>query len=77
MYNATHLLEPILPLGKKKFAGLDIHITVKDGSMWSRYVLMACDQKYVKEAFMEIKDLLIQYDKIMLVTSPPHCESKA
>uniref|UniRef100_H0VV17 Small ribosomal subunit protein uS9 n=1 Tax=Cavia porcellus TaxID=10141 RepID=H0VV17_CAVPO len=76
------LLEPLLLLGKQRFAGVDIR-------WWSwgsdlRYpqsiskALVAYYQKYVNEApKKEIKDILIQYDWTLLVADPPpRCESK-
>ncbi|KAL1765564.1 40S ribosomal protein S16, partial [Sigmodon hispidus] len=39
--------------------------------------LVAYYQKYVDEASKkEIKDILIQYDRTLLVADPPRCESK-
>ncbi|XP_033020070.1 LOW QUALITY PROTEIN: 40S ribosomal protein S16-like [Lacerta agilis] len=79
-------LEPVLLLGKERFAGVvDIRVCVKGGGHVAQIytirqsiskVLVAYYQKYVDEASKkEIKDILIQYD-ILLVADPHCCESK-
>nr|XP_033804378.1 40S ribosomal protein S16-like [Geotrypetes seraphini] len=80
------LLEPVLLLGKKRFAGVDIRVYVKGGGHIAQVYaicqaisksLVAYYQKYVDEASKkEIKDILIQYDRTLLVTDPHQCESK-
>ncbi|XP_051236060.1 40S ribosomal protein S16-like [Dicentrarchus labrax] len=80
------LLEPVLLLGKERFAGVDIIVRVKGGGHVAQIytirqsiskALVAYYQKYVDEASKkEIKDILIQYDRTLLVTDPRHCESK-
>nr|XP_054321117.1 40S ribosomal protein S16-like [Pongo pygmaeus] len=79
------LLEPVL-LGKERFAGVDIRVCVKGGGHVAQIyairqsiskALVAYYQKYVDEASKkEMKDILIQYDQILLVADPHHCESK-
>uniref|UniRef100_A0A286Y1F0 Small ribosomal subunit protein uS9 n=1 Tax=Cavia porcellus TaxID=10141 RepID=A0A286Y1F0_CAVPO len=75
------LLEPVLLLGKERFAGVDIRVRVKGGGHVAQIypirqsiskALMAYYQKYVDE----IKDVLIQYDRTLLVAEPCCCESK-
>uniref|UniRef100_A0A8C3GCN7 Small ribosomal subunit protein uS9 n=1 Tax=Cairina moschata TaxID=8855 RepID=A0A8C3GCN7_CAIMO len=64
------LLEPVLLLGKERFAGVDIRVRVKGGGHVAQIyairqaiskALVAYYQKYVDEASKkEIKDILIQ-----------------
>ncbi|KAB0340933.1 hypothetical protein FD755_024597 [Muntiacus reevesi] len=69
------LLEPVLLLGKERFAGVDIRIYAIRQSISK--ALVAYYQKYVDEASKkEIKDILIQYDRTLLVADPRRCESK-
>ncbi|PAA71642.1 hypothetical protein BOX15_Mlig023190g2, partial [Macrostomum lignano] len=80
------LQEPVLLLGKDKFSGVDIRIRVKGGGRIAQVyairqalskALVAYYQKYVDEASKkEIKDLLISYDKSLLVADPRRCEPK-
>ncbi|KAM7319394.1 hypothetical protein ACRRTK_021077 [Alexandromys fortis] len=80
------LLEPVLLLGKERFAGVDIRVRVKGGGPVAQIyaiqqsiskALMAYYQKYVDEASKkEIKDILIQCDRTLLVADPRRCESK-
>ncbi|XP_046970946.1 40S ribosomal protein S16 [Vanessa cardui] len=80
------LQEPILLLGKEKFSGVDIRVTVKGGGHVAQIyairqaiskALIAFYQKYVDEASKkEIKDILIQYDRSLLVADPRRCEPK-
>jgi len=78
--------EPILLLGKQRFAGVDIRIRAKGGGHVSQIYairqaiakgLVAFYQKFVDEqAKREIKDLLMQYDRTLLVADPRRCEPK-
>ncbi|XP_053384920.1 40S ribosomal protein S16 isoform X1 [Mercenaria mercenaria] len=80
------LQEPFLLLGKEKFAGVDIRVRVRGGGHVAQIYairqaisksLVAYYQKYVDEASKkEIKDLLIAYDKSLLVADPRRCEPK-
>ncbi|GAB1295128.1 Coiled-coil domain-containing protein 138 [Apodemus speciosus] len=80
------LLEPALLLGKERFAGVDIRVRVKGGGhvaqiyaiqQSSSKALVAYYQTYVDEASKtEIKDILIQYDRTLLVADPRRCGSK-
>lgn len=100
------VFEPILILGKQRFANLDIRIRVKGGGHTSQiygmqgysycsYLLtkpcficlairqalskaiVAYYQKFVDEASKkEIRDLLINYDRSLLVADPRRCEPK-
>ncbi|XP_065829718.1 small ribosomal subunit protein uS9-like [Oscarella lobularis] len=78
--------EPILLLGKERFAGVDIRVRVRGGGHTSQIYairqaisksLVAYYQKFVDEASKkEIKDILIQYDRTLLVADPRRAEPK-
>lgn len=78
--------EPILLLGKERFANMDIRIRVKGGGHVSQMYavrqaiakgLVAYYQKYVDEASKkEIKELLLAYDRTLLVADPRRMEPK-
>merc|ERR1712053_18124 len=80
------LQEPILLLGKDRFSEVDIRIRVKGGGRISQIyairqalskALVAYYQKYVDEqSKKEIKDILVQYDRSLLVADPRRCEPK-
>jgi len=80
------LQEPLLLLGKEKFAGVDIRVRVNGGGHVAQIyairqaiskALVAFYQKYVDEASKkEIKDILVQYDRTLLVGDPRRCEPK-
>ncbi|XP_072589834.1 small ribosomal subunit protein uS9-like [Vulpes vulpes] len=69
-----------------QLAGVDIRVRVKGGGHVAQIyairqsiskALVAYYQKYVDEASKkEIKDILIQYDRTLLVADPQRCESK-
>ncbi|KAJ0172731.1 hypothetical protein K1T71_011870 [Dendrolimus kikuchii] len=70
----------------EKFSGVDIRVTVKGGGHVAQVyairqaiskALIAFYQKYVDEASKkEIKDILVQYDRSLLVADPRRCEPK-
>jgi len=78
--------EPILLLGKERFAGVDMRVRVKGGGSNAQIyavrqaiskALVAYYQKYVDEASKkEIRDILISYDRSLLVADPRRCEPK-
>ncbi|OWF44956.1 40S ribosomal protein S16 [Mizuhopecten yessoensis] len=80
------LQEPLLLLGKEKFAGVDIRVRCRGGGHVAQIYairqsisksLVAYYQKYVDEASKkEIKDILISYDRTLLVADPRRCEPK-
>ncbi|CAL1548917.1 unnamed protein product [Lymnaea stagnalis] len=80
------LQEPVLLLGKDRFSGVDIRVRVKGGGHVAQIyairqaiskAIVAYYQKYVDEASKkEIKDVLIQYDRSLLVADPRRCEPK-
>merc|ERR1711913_26022 len=80
------LQEPILLLGKDRFSEVDIGIRVKGGGRISQIYairqalsksLVAYYQKYVDEQSKKaIKDILVQFDRTLLVADPRKCEAK-
>jgi len=80
------VFEPILLLGREKFAIMDLRIRVKGGGYTSQIYairqaiaksVVAYYQKYVDEAQKkEIKDTLVSYDRSLLVADPRRCEPK-
>merc|ERR1712086_161871 len=78
--------EPILLLGSARFSTVDIRIRVKGGGFTSQIYairqaiaksLVAFYQKYVDEAQKkEIKDILLAYDRTLLVADSRRCECK-
>merc|ERR1711878_33163 len=80
------LQEPILLLGKDRFSEVDIRIRVKGGGRISQIyairqalskALVAYYQKYVDEQSKKaIKDILVQFDRTLLVADPRKCEAK-
>ncbi|KAJ1838581.1 40S ribosomal protein S16 [Coemansia sp. RSA 2703] len=78
--------EAILVVGEDKFAGLDIRVRVRGGGQTSQIYairqaiskgLVAFYQKYVDEASKkEIKDILVSFDRTLLVADPRRCEPK-
>merc|ERR1712137_726774 len=80
------LLEPVLLLGKNRFADVDVRIRVKGGGRIAQVYairqalsksLVAYYQKFVDEqSKKEIKDILVQFDRTLLVADPRRCEAK-
>ncbi|KAL5457701.1 hypothetical protein EMCRGX_G034988 [Ephydatia muelleri] len=80
------LEEPILLLGREKFKGVDIRVRVRGGGHVSQVYairqaisksLVAYYQKYVDEASKkEIKDILLTFDRTLLVADPRRAEPK-
>merc|ERR1712200_108911 len=78
--------EPVMIIGKERFAGIDIRVSVKGGGQIAQMyavrqaiskAIVAYYQKFVDEASKkEIKDLLVQYDRSLLVADPRRCEPK-
>lgn len=78
--------EPILLLGKNRFENVDIRVRVKGGGHTSQIYairqaiaksIVAFYQKYVDEqSKKEIKEILISYDRTLLVADPRRCEPK-
>ena len=82
----TKVLEPVLLLGLARFQNVDIRIRVKGGGYTSQLYairqaisksLVAYYQKFVDEASkQEIKEILVSYDRTLLVADPRRCEPK-
>merc|ERR1739848_88499 len=77
--------EPVLLLGANRYREVDIRIRVKGGGYTQIYAirqaigkaLVAWYQKYVDEASKrEIKQILLQYDRTLLVADPRRPEPK-
>jgi len=78
--------EPILLVGSQRFANIDIRIKVKGGGYTSQIYairqaiakgLIAYYQKFVDEALKkELKEILVSYDRTLLVADPRRCEPK-
>ena len=79
-------MEPILLLGRERFANLDLRIRVKGGGHVSQVyavrqaiakAIVAYYQKYVDEqSKKELKDALLTYDRTLLVADPRRMEPK-
>ena len=82
----TKLYEPILLLGGERFKDLNIRIKVHGGGQTGQIyairqaickALVAYYQKYIdEEAKRNIKELILQYDRTLLVADPRRCEPK-
>merc|ERR1712205_204319 len=80
------VFEPILLLGRERFANVDIRLRVKGGGYTSQIyairqaiakAVVAYYQKYVDEASKrEIKEILPSYARPLLVADPRRCEPK-
>jgi len=80
------VFEPVLLLGRARFAGVDVRVRVRGGGHVSQVYairqaiaksLVAYYQKFVDEATKkEIKDILLAYDRTLLVADPRRCEPK-
>merc|ERR1712216_186013 len=80
------VFEPILLLGRDRFANVDIRIRVKGGGYTAQIYairqaiaksVVAYYQKFVDEASKrEIKEILVTYDRTLLVADPRRCEPK-
>ena len=79
-------VEPILLIGSDKFSNVDIRVRVKGGGTTSQIYairqaiakgIVAYYQKYVDEAAKrEIKEILVEYDRTLLVADTRRCEPK-
>eukprot|EP01088_Endostelium_zonatum_P002285 TRINITY_DN127_c0_g1_i1.p1 TRINITY_DN127_c0_g1~~TRINITY_DN127_c0_g1_i1.p1 ORF type:complete len:234 (-),score=58.87 TRINITY_DN127_c0_g1_i1:71-772(-) len=80
------VLEPILLLGRERFAKIDIRIQVQGGGHVSQIyairqalakAVVAYYQKYVDESEKQkIKDILMDYDRSLLAIDARRCEPK-
>ncbi|CAK83029.1 unnamed protein product (macronuclear) [Paramecium tetraurelia] len=79
-------LEPLLLLGQVRTGRIDIRVTVRGGGTTAQIYairqaiskgIVAYYQKYIDETQKrEIKDLLLQYDRTLLVADPRRCEPR-
>jgi len=79
-------MEPVLLLGRERFANLDLRIRVKGGGHVSQMyavrqaiakAIVAYYQKFVDEqSKKELKDALLTYDRTLLVADPRRMEPK-
>ncbi|KAL2935260.1 40S ribosomal protein S16, partial [Bienertia sinuspersici] len=72
--NDSVVFEPILLLGRNRFNGVDMRIHVKGRGHTSQ--IYAMRQSIAKALVKEIKDILVRYDRTLLVDDPHHCEPK-
>jgi small subunit ribosomal protein S16e len=80
------VLEPVLLIGEKRFSRIDIRVRVRGGGYVSQIYairqaiakgIVAFYQKYVDEAAKrELKSLLVEYDRNLLVADPRNREPK-
>merc|ERR1711988_26250 len=80
------VLEPILLLGKDRYSAVDIRLRVQGGGKVAQIyalrqaiakALIAYYQKYVDEqSKREIKEILLNYDRTLIVADPRRCEPK-
>ena len=80
------VFEPVLLLGQARFQNLNVRVRVRGGGSTSQALairqaiaksVIAYVQKYEDEQTKrELKELLIQYDKSLLVSDPRRCEPK-
>jgi len=78
--------EPILLLGRETFQKVDFRIRVKGGGYTSQIYairqaiakgIIAWTQKYIDEAAKNsLKEILVTYDRTLLVADPRRCEPK-
>jgi len=82
----TKVFEPVALLGQDRFNKVDIRIRVRGGGYTAQIysirqaiakAIVAFHQKYVDEASKrEVKDILLSYDRSLLVADPRRCEPK-
>jgi len=80
------VFEPILALGRSRFAGVDIRVRVKGGGYTAQIYairqaiskgIVAYFAKFVDEAQKrDVKDALLSFDRTLLVADPRRCEPK-
>jgi len=80
------VFEPLLLLGKDSYGKIDMRVRVKGGGNTSQIYairqaiskgLIAWTQKYIDEATKNtIKEILVGYDRTLLVADPRRCEPK-
>ena len=78
--------EPVLLVGSERFAEVDVRVRARGGGTTSHVYairqaiakgIVAYYQKYVAEqSKREIKEILVSYDRTLLVSDPRRCEPK-
>ncbi|KAF4651479.1 40S ribosomal protein S16 [Perkinsus olseni] len=79
-------MEPILLLGAERFQNIDVRVRVRGGGYTSQIYairqaiakgIVSYYQKYIDEVSKnEIRDILIAFDRSLLVADPRRCEPK-
>mmetsp|Transcript_32111 Transcript_32111/g.83577 ORF Transcript_32111/g.83577 Transcript_32111/m.83577 type:complete len:141 (-) Transcript_32111:98-520(-) len=82
----TKVLEPVILLGEDRFTNLDIRVRVKNGGQVAQLYsvrqaiargIVSFYQKFEDEATKrQIKQVLVDYDRTLLVSDPRRCEPK-
>jgi len=82
----TKVLEPVLLLGADRFGQFDVRIRVRGGGYTAQIYairlalaksIVAFHQKHIDECSKrEIKEILLEYDRNLLVSDPRRCEPK-
>ncbi|KAI5068152.1 hypothetical protein GOP47_0016497 [Adiantum capillus-veneris] len=85
-WSLCNVFEPVLVLGRNRFASVDMRIRVRGGGHTSQIyaiyqaiakAMVAFYQKFVDEqSKKEIHDILVMYDRTLLVADPRRCEPK-
>ena len=80
------VFEPLLLLGQKRVNMMDVRIRVRGGGHTCQVYairqalakgIVAFHQKFIDEASKrEVKEMLLQYDRQMIVADPRRCEPK-
>ena len=80
------VLEPVLLLGQDRFSEYDIRIRVRGGGYTAQIYairlalsksIVAFYQKHLNESTKrEIKEILLEYDRNLLIADPRRCEPK-
>jgi len=80
------VFEPVLIVGQDKFSSIDVRIRVKGGGITAQIYairaaiaksIVAYHAKYVDEQSKnELRKILIEYDRNLLVSDPRRCEPK-
>ena len=82
----TKVYEPILLLGEERFKDLSIRIRVKGGGAMNqcmavrmalaKAIISYYQRNYDESTKRQLKDVLLQYDKGLLVSDSRRCEPK-
>jgi small subunit ribosomal protein S16e len=82
----TKVYEPILLLGEERFKDLSIRVRVKGGGAMNQVmavrmaiakaIISFYQRNYDESTKRQLKDILLQYDKGLLVSDSRRCEPK-